>query len=268
LTWPIPSTYWTPGIFTYPTLHSVARGGLGVFHALTGVLENFDAPFHNRYLLLVAALTPVIPLFAMARWRHGGSHWASLPQVWAAGAFVLAILPGPFLAEAPARYFLPAATQLAIIAGLEWRRWQTRAWMAASALGLLTLGGLPWARPRLNEADELVALVGFLERERVEGVYSTSPLLQWQIMYYSHDGIPTRWRHPSDRIPAYPRAVDEALWLGRTTALVGEVADGRALRALPGAVVPTPRYFVLLRPGVNLLAAAGFALNPPSREPR
>jgi hypothetical protein len=83
-------------------------------------------------------------------------------------------------------------------------------------------------------------------------------------MYYANDDIPARWRDPGDRIPAYPRAVDDALGTGRTTALVGEVGDGRVLLALPGSVVPTPRYFVLLRPRPELLAAAGFALNPPS----
>jgi hypothetical protein len=269
--WPVESSYWSPQILTRPTLDSIAGGAGGIFQMLTGVetsMDGFDSPVLNSYLFVVAALTVLVLLLAIFKWRREGPGWGSLPQASGLAALGASLLLWPFLDEAWPRYFLPAATHLAIVAGLGWRHWPMRAWMAASAVGVLGLGGLPWERAQLSDADELAAVVRLLRRARVEGVYSTSPLLQWQIMYYSQDTVPARWVHPSDRIPEYPQRVDHALWTGRTTALVGFAVDGLAARALPGFFAPSPRYFVLLRPQPNLLEASGFKLNPPSESAR
>lgn len=123
---------------------------------------------------------------------------------------------------------------------------------------------------------EWPALVGFvqaLEQRNIRHVYSVDPLFQWNVIFASREHVLVRWVRPTDRLPAYPRAVDEALWSGAPVGLVGTTRDLPALQALldqqheaapPEILVYADRYFLLPDPSPPLLESLGFTLNPPA----
>jgi hypothetical protein len=116
-----------------------------------------------------------------------------------------------------------------------------------AVLGALAL--LESGASRLGDLEQrratrrsLIALVASLQRDGIEHVYCLDAMWQWVLMFESGERVLARWRHPSDRRPHYPRAVDGALLAGRKVAIVGRETDLRALLAeLARRGAPQPR---------------------------
>ncbi|HEY7372486.1 MAG TPA: hypothetical protein VIF57_10035, partial [Polyangia bacterium] len=75
--------------------------------------------------------------------------------------------------------------------------------------------------PGVPVRDALGALVDRLRAEGVRHVYCTHAMMQWSIMWASHEQIIARWFHPDDRVPEYPAAVERARAAGERIAVVG-----------------------------------------------
>ena len=170
------------------------------------------------------------------------------------------------------RYFLPC-TVLAGVAVAAWLRAREvqflgRARGASMAvLGTLALialrVGTPPADSRLAEVaaeDDLHTLITGLEADGVRGVYAQTSDIQWQILFYGGERIPTRGASMQDRYPRFPEAVAAARRAGEPTAYVADVRQlGRDLPtdSFPGYRVGE-RYLRLDDPELALLMVMGF----------
>ena len=177
-----------------------------------------------------------------------------------------------------ARYLLPIGGLLVTWAGIEAcdvaRRLRGAAVLAvatltvAIALGALSLyelrnfsfaNRLPGAM--LTEAESLGVVIDHLTIKGTTRVFSTHPLLQWQLMFYSREAITARWTYPVDRYPPYVNEVDRAFHAGERTAIVGYVDAIGKVRGL----VPDPtairtvgeNYFVYVGPDRRVLHEIG-----------
>lgn len=81
-----------------------------------------------------------------------------------------------------------------------------------------------------------------LSENRIQHVYCTDPMLQWNIAFASQEQILARWRLAEDRIPRYVDAVDRARLAGERIALV-----------LPDDETLPPKFGVLLDPPQSLI---------------
>jgi len=123
--------------------------------------------------------------------------------------------------------------------------------------------------PGYSAARAVEELVAALDRAGIRHVYSVDRQLQWTIMYASRERILARWTSPTDRVPAYPVAVDRALHSGQRAALVGPKKDAvplsvglrRAGHAHSTIQVIAGTFFVLPDPGVEIIRGLGFRLN-------
>jgi hypothetical protein len=146
--------------------------------------------------------------------------------------------------------------------------------LAASGVALRELGrvntaGFPVAAGTTAGAA-LDALLARLRAEGVRHVYSADPFEQWNVMWASREQITARWFSSSDRVPAYPAAVDRALFAGERVAVVwtveqtpllaDKIAADEKLRA-PAVVAGT--FNVVVDPGVDTIRRLGFRLNEP-----
>lgn len=115
-----------------------------------------------------------------------------------------------------------------------------------------------------SETKTLNKVIGYLESRGISRVYSMNGLLEWTLVFYSHESIIARWKPADDRYPPYIAAVDRALQAGRPVAIVGYTGYTYGLEHLapdPGAIVDIDgKYYVYLAPDRELLARAGFRL--------
>lgn len=179
------------------------------------------------------------------------------------------------------RYFLPA-TVLLFVAGAVWighrRPAFGRLGWAGGSIALVVLGwvALGLGQPprdsvlgTVSAREDLELLVRGLASDGVEGVYAAHSDVQWQIMFYGDDMIPTRGRSKVDRYPAYVEAVDRARSSGGTTALVADVRRLRdeipELGGFPGYRVGE-RYLRLDDPSDAALALLRFDFEPLEQE--
>ena len=63
----------------------------------------------------------------------------------------------------------------------------------------------------MSEGHATRTVVEYLESRGIHDVYSFLPLLQWTLMFESHDTIQARWAVVGDRYPPAGLAVDRAL---------------------------------------------------------
>jgi hypothetical protein len=113
--------------------------------------------------------------------------------------------------------------------------------------------------------DALGALVARLRAEGVRHVYCTHAMMQWSIMWASHEQIVARWYHPDDRVPEYPAAVDRARAAGERIAVVGAADEAGHFADAIGAaggggppVVVARSFTVAVDPSVGALERLGF----------
>lgn len=153
------------------------------------------------------------------------------------------------------RLRVPAWTRAATVAGL----------LAIGAVSLLESSDYAylWDRPHddIREKDRLSRTIDFLEAHGVRHVFATNGLLQWQLLFYSSEGLVARYMSDRDRYPPYVAEVDRALAAGEPVALVGYATPMRELvRSAPSdtAIAVDDRYFVSLGPDKDLLSGLGF----------
>jgi len=173
------------------------------------------------------------------------------------------------------RYFLPA-TVLGAVAAATWvgtrsirfsgvHRLATVSAIILSAGAALGLSRLPaGSQLRATPAQEDIrALIANLESDGVRGVYAQHSDIQWQILFYGNERLPTRGISREDRYPRFPRAVDEARRAGLPTAYVADIRQLR--RDLPTDSFPGyrvgERYLRLDDPDIPLLFVMRFQLN-------
>jgi hypothetical protein len=286
------SSYWQPGLLDGASL---LRGLVRTPERLWGFLGGLHAyaragsagPCHTA----ATAAWAVLLLLAVAGLVRNVRRrlWLSANQACLHG-IVLALLAPALIGETffGPRYLLPVGGCLILWLGLEagertrcagpHRRAVLGVVVAIATLGAgaaLEAAACPpstlWSDARVATSQEVRELVGELRRRRIENVYSVDPLLQWNLLFSSGTRIRARWRHPTDRVPEYPLAVDRALFAGEAVALVGWAEDGARLASLLsriGYAAGRPeriagRFFLLERPTPRLLERLGFALGPP-----
>ena len=72
-----------------------------------------------------------------------------------------------------------------------------------------------------SKKQALTHLISELEQRELHYVFCDKGLLQWQIMFYSHESVVARYRNKTDRYPKYIEEVNNAYAEGKKTALVG-----------------------------------------------
>ncbi|MBN9483440.1 MAG: hypothetical protein BGO70_13240 [Bacteroidetes bacterium 43-93] len=112
--------------------------------------------------------------------------------------------------------------------------------------GLLTLHDYSFCK---TKRQELLQLISYLEEGNIHHVYVPDWMLQWQIMYYSHEQVIARQQEIPDRCPVYNKSVDKAFYTGKPVAIVGY--DGSL--NLPGEQAHIAGYFVYAHPSKELL---------------
>ena len=135
-----------------------------------------------------------------------------------------------------------------------------------AGVSLDRVGDIREARRGPPARAQLERLIDLLRDEGIRHTYSTNPLLQWQVVFYSREDVLSRWTHPVDRVPEIPAAVDQALFAGEPTALIGPLADLPALEGVyPDRVYAFPDlpYFIAPDPDPDTLRAIGFTLHAP-----
>jgi hypothetical protein len=117
---------------------------------------------------------------------------------------------------------------------------------------------------RPSEARTLQHVIDYMKSRGATHAYSMNALLQWQISFYSREGVIARWKVTDDRYPRYIDEVDRALRRGEPVAIVGYVGysggledlvpDRRALVEFDG------KYFAFVGADRQLLTRLGFRL--------
>jgi hypothetical protein len=181
-----------------------------------------------------------------------------------------------------ARYVLAMNAPLAFLAGVEFfdladrHRLSFRSGVAAlvvvlalQAVALVEFARLTdmwWNNPpgTPSEARTLARVLGGLRARGVTRVYTMNALLQWQVTFYSHEGVIARWKSRRDRYPRYITIVDRALNRGELVALVGYagytygfervVPDPQSIEVIDG------KYFVYVGVNAEQLRRAGFSV--------
>ena len=170
------------------------------------------------------------------------------------------------------RYFLPC-TVLSVIAVAVWLKLNDIPFRRAARLTAvatvvtLALVALRVGAPRggsggveVPAEDDLRALIADLEDDGIRGVYAQTSDIQWQILFYGQERIPTRGTSSEDRYPQFPAAVAEAERAGEATTYVADVrqlARDLPLDSFPGYRVGE-RYLRLDDPEPIMLLVLGF----------
>lgn len=122
--------------------------------------------------------------------------------------------------------------------------------------------------PGVPVRDAVGALVDRLRAAGVRHVYCTHAMMQWSIMWASHEEIVARWFHPEDRVPEFPAEVERARLAGERVAVVGAADEAEkfadAIRAAGGAAAPevvAGSFTVAVGPSAGALERLGFVFS-------
>ncbi len=267
---PTGEAFWQPrllGGFLPAQLQVLPRA---LMNAFTGRVPPHDPGAFASLAGILAVLAFFLLLAMMgADALRRRSEWA-LPVGVAMVASVLHIV---VLAVWVPRYFLPS-TVLAVVAAAAWlgaRRIAPRGGPLVTSglvIGLLTLAatrlgqvgpGSPLGE--ISAQEDLAALIAALQSDGVRGVYAFPAHLQWQIIFYGNERMPTRGRSNTDRYPEFPHAVGAARMAREPLAFVADIRDlrneVRPIEAFPGYRVGE-RYLRLDEPTPLLLVGLGF----------
>jgi len=180
------------------------------------------------------------------------------------------------------RYLLSLNAPLVLLAGFESfdlaeRRRVSMRRLVSTGVVMLALEGISmiefsrftymwWQNEatRPSEARTLQHVIDYMKSRGATHAYSMNALLQWQISFYSREGVIARWKVTDDRYPRYIDEVDRALRRGEPVAIVGYVGysggledlvpDRRALVEFDG------KYFAFVGADRQLLTRLGFRL--------
>lgn len=90
------------------------------------------------------------------------------------------------------------------------------------AIGLKTIPEYADAFYPEMEKAEIEELLAELDKQVTSHVFTTGPLLQWQLMFYSKEEVMCRFKSETDRYPSYVEEVNDALQNGLPTALISK----------------------------------------------
>lgn len=114
-----------------------------------------------------------------------------------------------------------------------------------------------------SEKERIDELLGYLQKNKVNNIFSANPMFQWEIMFYSKEEIIARWYNDTDRNPIYPKIVDKAFNENKPTAIVGYKNEMLGLDKNPSTkdqiVYLGDRYFAYLNPSKDLLKSMGYS---------
>jgi hypothetical protein len=282
--------YWTPRVFENRDVPQALAAFPGRMWVSLGGLHWYEKPGSGGTIWTVTtalwAALFVLALGALVAGLRPG-RWLTLRQAclygMAASCLCTLFVNGRLFGY---RYLLPSSAAFILWLGLVggdwlghagWRRRLAQVLIAAAAVAACgtaaTVG--PLAPPammhdgRVHSDSEVHELVAELGARGIHHVYSFDPMLHWSIIFVSREGIMARWVHPTDRIPAYPLAVDRALFAGKPVAVVGWKDDAGPLRqALDRAGLTAVRlepvagrFFILRTSDPTLLRGLRFYLN-------
>jgi hypothetical protein len=213
------------------------------------------------FFVSIAAL-----LVEFVRSRHRGAFLVGL-------ALVVTVLPTLFLQALVPRYLLQTSVLLFVglatwLGAREVRFTQRAGVLAALALLLFAASSVQTRHLRYHPTavsdaeNDLLGLIRTLMEHDVQGIYSVSGLLQWQILFYGREAIPARFTS-LDRRPEYLEAVNRARAAGARTALVGTIPSTGASDLLNSqfrsrVVRVGERFFMVLDPPDEMLHGFGF----------
>lgn len=108
---------------------------------------------------------------------------------------------------------------------------------------------------KTTKAD-LFAAMTYLQQQHVDCVFVANGLLQWQIMFYTHEKIVARYQAKTDRYPQYVEVVNAALAKNQNVALIGY----NSFAAIPAGTrtINVNGYYIILRPDRALLEKLDF----------
>ena len=124
----------------------------------------------------------------------------------------------------------------------------------------------------ITQEQAINQLTARLLQRGIRHVYCLDPMLHWNLIFASDELILARWFHPSDRYPAYPMAVDQALYQGRPVAIVGKARQLAAVKdklaRSQATIYQSQGYFFLMVRYPTMPVQLGFYLNLPQvRQP-
>jgi hypothetical protein len=276
------SGYWRPEV-----LSGIAPG-YALLHLPRNLWGATSGAFWMEDIMPMGALIAIAGVFWIAAWiAVAAVALARRPAGWLgtlalAGSLSIAVtlvirsLPFQYRYLAPAMGPLVLAVATAAAAALAPGRPRRALVAAGLAVLFIASGGamrqfdrVPTSgmsvAPGVPVRDALGALVARLRAEGVRHVYCTHAMMQWSIMWASHEQIVARWYHPDDRVPEYPAAVDRARAAGERIAVVGAADEARHFADAIGAaggggppVVVARSFTVAVDPSVGALERLGF----------
>jgi len=236
--------YWSPPLFRHPDV----LGALGLLPYrlwvhLSGayLMEHRYAagPMTNVSATLWFVLLVIGAGLQIHRWRRGLSFSVGHACAAAVVAVLVFTLPVNHVLFG-FRYMLPLSGFVVILFSIELdRAWGTNAkrralvWatimlvvvcgtLSSVELGQVSFSGT-FVHGKVSETRALEGLIRYLLDHGYHHVYSVDPMFHWVIMFTSGEQIAARWVSRTDRYPAYPLAVDRALFSGGGVAVVGLV---------------------------------------------
>jgi hypothetical protein len=105
---------------------------------------------------------------------------------------------------------------------------------------------------------EMIKMTRYLNRQGIKSTFSTDPLLQWQIIFYSKEKVNSRYIHVADRVPKYAETVNNDLFdPNRRVAVVGYYSQLSEQRS-ESIKTFGHAYFVFQDPSYESLVNTGF----------
>jgi hypothetical protein len=147
-----------------------------------------------------------------------------------------------------------------------WMQKRPPVWPSALVVALLLAGvAVHWASlgpPMIHGAGEqervipaavVDSMVADLDHHGVRCVFSESPMLQWNLMFSSHERIAARWLLAEDRWQPYVERVNKAFAAGETCALLIRDIDQQSVAKLRGHLTGPPDRLAAFEGGYALL---------------
>jgi len=219
--WPRPVTYFTgdvPGVLRELPLR--------MYHNMTGsyYYKNIIdlGPINNALALFFVIALFIALLVALYLWiRRRGTALLYMSAL----AVVFILLTTLYIPDYAPRYLLPLSGAAMFLFSLLMERISFRWLYGALYLSFILPGA--WAfynfknyRCEIHNEKNLVSLSNALLREKIHYVFCKSPLLQWQIDFYSKEKVIARYSSLTDRYPSYINEVNKAFQTGKQTAIV------------------------------------------------
>jgi hypothetical protein len=181
--------------------------------------------------------------------------------------FLLSVLPllgcigyYAFLETYSPRYLLPLTGYACFSLFLLLRQITVQWWACMFCVVLIVPGILAvysfkdYRIDYVSKAD-VYSAIHYAEGTGTYHLFTREGMLQWPIIFYSNEKVIARYTPDTDRYPAYIQAVNNALYNGEKTAIIGT----EPVSALPaGKTISTGKIFFYPSPDKELLEKLGY----------